>query len=87
MARRRRHRRHYSLSGTIRRSFKGFMKLGLGSLITTLGAYITSILSGHLSFTLGNTTVDLGFVPGIIITGAGLFVFITGLSEVLNTKI
>lgn len=86
---RRYHRRRSSksLSGALRRSFKGFLKLGLGGLVTTLGAYITSILNGHLTFSLGNTSIDLGWVPGIIVVAAGLFVFITGLSEALGTKI
>jgi hypothetical protein len=87
---RRYHRRHHtkSLGGRIRRSFSGFLKLGLGGVVTVLGAYISSVLNGHLSFTLGtNNTVDLGFVPGIIIVGAGLFVMITGLEEAIGTKI
>lgn len=89
MARRyRRKKKTGSMSGRIRRSFGGFLKLGLGSLVTTLGAYITGVLSGHLTFTLGaNNTIDLGFVPGIIIVGAGLFVMIRGLSEALGIKI
>ena len=86
---RRRHKRKsgYSMAGRIRRAFHGFVKLGIGGLVTAVGGYITNVLSGNLSFTLGNTTIDLGFIPGIIVVGAGIFVMMSALREVLGTKI
>ena len=89
MARRvgRRRKKSYGIGGRIRRAFHGFVKLGIGGIVTALGTYVTDVLTGHLTFSLGNSTVDLGFLPGIVIVAAGLFVMITGLSEALGTKI
>ena len=90
--RRRRGRRAYgSVGGFIRSLPRGFTKLLLATGIMGVGAAVASALSGNLvlSFTVGASTVslDMGFIPGMVTTFAGLFLFLSGLRDVTRTKI
>ena len=90
--RRRRGRRAYGTVGGFLRSLpRGFTKLLLASGIMAVGGAVGSALSGNLviPFTIGSSTInlDLGFIPGMIVTFGGLFLFISGIRDVTRTKI
>ena len=88
MARTRRRRRSTkSLSAMIRKSFSGFYKVGISTIVMSAGAYLTSVMSGKLTITFGDTTFDLGFIPGLIVVGAGIFILISALRDIAHTKI
>ena len=89
---RRRGRRAYgSVGGFLRSLPRGFAKLMLASGIMGVGAAVASALSGNLvlNFSVGSSTVslDLGFIPGMLVTFGGLFLFMSGLRDVTRTKI
>ena len=90
--RRRRGRRAYGTVGGFLRSLpRGFTKLLLASGIMAVGGAVGSALSGNLviPFTIGSSTInlDLGFIPGMIVTFGGLFLFYKGMRLLVSSRI
>jgi len=93
MARRRGRRGHRKVTITkwLRSIPLGLVQLGLASALLAIASNVASALSGYMSFTftINNNTVnvDMGFITGIIIAFAGVFLLMSGLRKVLKTSI
>ena len=89
--RRRRHRSILGLGGYLHSLPAGFTMLMLASAIMGVGSAVANALSGSLTytFTIGatNITLDVGFIPGLAVVFAGLFLFFKGLRQLTRTKI
>ena len=88
---RRGHRAYHGLSGFLRSLPEGFAQVGLATGVMGVGAAIASALKGSLviNATVGGSTVslDLGFIPGVAVTFAGLFMFLMGLRKMTRTRV
>lgn len=80
-----------SLGAYLRQMPAGFVQLLLATGIMGVGGAVSSLLSGNLvlNFNIGTNavTLDLGFIPGMVVTFGGLFMFISGLRKVMKTKL
>ena len=89
--RRRGHRSYHGLSGFLRSLPEGFAQTGLATGIMAVGAAIADALKGNLviNVSIGSTPVslDIGFIPGVAVTFAGLFMFLMGLRKMTRTRV
>ncbi len=89
--RRSRGRRKVTITKWLRSIPIGLAQLGLATALLAIASAVGNALTGYLSFniTIGSTTttVDLGFIVGIIVAFAGVFLLISGMRKVLKTSI
>jgi hypothetical protein len=88
----RRKRRHNLTLGKYSKEFvMGLVLMGLAATIMALAGATANALQGYLAFnvTIGSSTVtvDVGFIPPVVMTFGGLLLFLHGFRKVARVRI